>query len=68
MVPNYRFNIISIFYIVSDPIEGLCTPTPVLRIYDEQAYYKEDAGKLMIGFAELNGMSWNPKDGIPKRF
>ena len=56
------------FYIVSDPIAGLCTPTPVLRIYDEQAYYKEDAGKLMIGFAELNGMPWNPKDGIPQNF
>ena len=56
------------FYIVSDPIQGLSDPTPVLRVYDEQAYYKEDAGKLMIGFAELNGMSWNPKDGIPKNF
>ena len=44
------------FYIVSDPIPELTQPTPVLRVYDEQAYYKEDAGKLMIGFAELNGI------------
>lgn len=56
------------FYIVSDPIVGLKNPTPVLRVYDEQAYYKEDAGKLMIGFAELNGLPWNPKDGIPTDF
>lgn len=56
------------FYIVTDPIEGLCNSTPVLRIYDEQAYYKEDAGKLMIGFAECNGMPWNPQDGIPDDF
>ena len=56
------------FYIVSEPIEGLREPTPVLRIYDEQAYYKEDAGKLMIGFAELNGLAWNPKNGIPGDF
>jgi 4-methylaminobutanoate oxidase (formaldehyde-forming) len=56
------------FYIVSDAIEGLAEPTPVLRVYDEQAYYKEDAGKLMIGFAELNGMPWNPPDGIPADF
>ena len=56
------------FYIVSDVIEGLKNPTPVLRVYDEQAYYKEDAGKLMIGFAELNGMAWNPKNGIPGDF
>jgi len=56
------------FYIVTDPIDGLCDPTPVLRIYDEQAYYKEDAGKLMIGFAELNGIAWNPEGGIPGDF
>ncbi|MFT5260024.1 MAG: heterotetrameric sarcosine oxidase gamma subunit [Saprospiraceae bacterium] len=56
------------FYIVSDPIAGLTDPTPVLRVYDEQAYYKEDAGKLLIGFAELNGMAWNPKNGIPGDF
>ena len=60
------------FYIVSDPIpeltQKLTDPTPVLRIYDEQAYYKEDAGKLMIGFAELNGMPWDPKGGIPSDF
>ncbi len=56
------------FYIVTDPIEGLRDPTPVLRVYDEQAYYKEDAGKLMIGFAELNGIAWNPEGGIPGDF
>ena len=56
------------FYIVTDPIEGLQNPTPVLRVYDEQAYYKEDAGKLMIGFAELNGIPWDPPGGIPDRF
>jgi 4-methylaminobutanoate oxidase (formaldehyde-forming) len=56
------------FYIVSDPIPALSQPTPVLRVYDEQAYYKEDAGKLMIGFAELNGIPWDPKSGIPSDF
>jgi 4-methylaminobutanoate oxidase (formaldehyde-forming) len=56
------------FYIVSEPIPGLTQPTPVLRIYDEQAYYKEDAGKLMIGFAEPNGLPWDPQGGIPADF
>ena len=56
------------FYIVSDPIPELTQPTPVLRVYDEQAYYKEDAGKLMIGFAELNGIPWDPQGGIPGDF
>ena len=36
------------FYIVSEPIKGL-TQLPVLRVPDECAYYKEDAGKLMLG-------------------
>ena len=56
------------FYMVTDPIEGLQNPTPVLRVYDEEAYYKEDAGKLMIGFAELNGLPWDPPGGIPGSF
>ena len=56
------------FYVVTDPITDLHNSTPVLRIYDEQAYYKEDAGKLLIGFAELNGMPWEPVGGIPKNF
>ncbi len=33
------------FYIVSEAIEGL-SQMPVLRVPDECAYYKEDAGRL----------------------
>ncbi|NBT31419.1 MAG: FAD-binding oxidoreductase, partial [Rhodobacteraceae bacterium] len=36
------------FYIVSEPIAGL-EQLPVLRVPDECAYYKVDAGKLMLG-------------------
>ena len=36
------------FYIVTEPIEGL-SQLPVLRVPDECAYYKEDAGKIMLG-------------------
>ena len=39
------------FYIVSEPITGL-TQLPVLRVPDECSYYKEDAGKLMLGAFE----------------
>lgn len=35
------------FYIVSEPIAGLDT-LPVLRVPDDCAYYKEDAGKRML--------------------
>ena len=40
------------FYIVSEPI-GL-SQLPVLRVPDECAYYKEDAGKMMLGAFEPN--------------
>jgi len=56
------------FYVVTDPIDGLTPDLPILRVYDEGAYYKEDAGKLLIGFSEPNAMAWNPPDGIPDDF
>lgn len=56
------------FYVVTDPIDGLTSDLPVLRVYDEGAYYKEDAGKLLIGFSEPNAMAWNPEGGIPVDF
>jgi 4-methylaminobutanoate oxidase (formaldehyde-forming) len=45
------------FYIVSEPISGL-TQMPVLRVPDECAYYKEDAGKIMLGAFEPNAKPW----------
>ena len=54
------------FYIVSEPIKGL-TQLPVLRVPDECAYYKEDAGKLMLGAFELNAKPW-AMTGIPEDF
>ena len=45
------------FYIVSEPIPGL-TPLPVLRVPDECAYYKEDAGKMMLGAFEPVSKPW----------
>ena len=52
------------FYIVSEPIEGL-TQMPVLRVPDECAYYKEDAGKIMLGAFEPVSKPWGP---IPEDF
>ncbi|NNE52135.1 MAG: GcvT family protein [Sulfitobacter sp.] len=54
------------FYIVSEPIAGL-TQLPVLRVPDECAYYKEDAGKMMLGAFEPNAKPWALK-GIPEDF
>ena len=54
------------FYIVSEPITGL-TPLPVLRVPDECAYYKEDAGKMMLGAFEPVSKPW-ALSGIPEDF
>ncbi|MEM1374252.1 MAG: FAD-dependent oxidoreductase [Pseudomonadota bacterium] len=54
------------FYIVSEAIEGL-TQMPVLRVPDECAYYKEDAGKMLLGAFEPESKPW-AMDGIPADF
>lgn len=45
------------FYIVTEPIPGL-GHLPVLRVPDECAYYKSDAGKLMLGAFEPRAKPW----------
>ncbi len=54
------------FYIVTEPVEGLGR-LPVLRVPDEWAYYKEDAGKMMLGAFEPDAKPWG-MDGIPEDF
>ena len=54
------------FYIVTEPIAEL-TQLPVLRVPDECAYYKEDAGKMLLGAFEPNAKPWG-MSGIPKDF
>ncbi|UVC07892.1 GcvT family protein [Rhizobium sp. TH2] len=54
------------FYIVTEPIPGL-KQLPVLRVPDECTYYKEDAGKMLIGAFELKAKPWG-MDGIREDF
>jgi 4-methylaminobutanoate oxidase (formaldehyde-forming) len=54
------------FYLVTEPIDGL-SRLPVLRVPDECAYYKEDAGKMMLGAFEPKAKPWG-MDGIPEDF
>ncbi|MEJ6404101.1 GcvT family protein [Yoonia sp. 2307UL14-13] len=54
------------FYIVTEAIEGL-KQMPVLRVPDECAYYKEDAGKILLGAFEPNAKPWG-MNGIPADF
>jgi 4-methylaminobutanoate oxidase (formaldehyde-forming) len=55
------------FYVVTEPIPGLPQDLPVLRVPDEWAYVKEDAGKLLLGAFEPVAKPW-ALDGIPKDF
>jgi len=55
------------FYIVTEPIAGLPSNLPVMRNMDACAYYKEDAGKLLIGAFEPKAKPWGMK-GIPEDF
>ncbi|TGQ39809.1 FAD-dependent oxidoreductase [Mesorhizobium sp. M00.F.Ca.ET.216.01.1.1] len=54
------------FYLVTEPIPGL-TRLPVLRVPDECAYYKEDAGKMMLGAFEPVAKPWG-MNGIREDF
>ncbi|MHA7869624.1 MAG: GcvT family protein [Salipiger thiooxidans] len=54
------------FYIVTEGIPGLAR-LPVLRVPEECAYYKEDAGKILLGAFEPKAKPWG-MDGIPETF
>ncbi|MEM7731544.1 MAG: FAD-dependent oxidoreductase [Pseudomonadota bacterium] len=55
------------FYIVTEPIPNLPSDLPVLFVSDECAYYKEDAGKLLLGCFEPGAKPWG-HNGIPEDF
>lgn len=54
------------FYLVTEPVDSL-KDLPVLRVPDECAYYKQDAGKMMLGAFEPKAKPWG-MDGIRKDF
>lgn len=54
------------FYIVTENVPDL-PQLPVLRVPDECAYYKEDAGKILLGAFEPVAKPWG-MGGIPEDF
>jgi len=54
------------FYIVTENIPDLAQ-LPVLRVPDECAYYKEDAGKILLGAFEPKAKPWG-MNGISEDF
>ncbi len=55
------------FYIVTEAIPDLPRNLPVMFLGDECSYYKEDAGKLLLGCFEPEAKPWG-HDGIPEDF
>jgi 4-methylaminobutanoate oxidase (formaldehyde-forming) len=55
------------FYVVTEPIAGLHAAMPVLRDPDNANYFKEEAGKLLVGWFEPVAKPWG-MDGIPESF
>ncbi|NQV48419.1 MAG: GcvT family protein [Rhodospirillaceae bacterium] len=58
------------FYIVTEAFDGMTPDLPVMRDPDNCAYYKEDAGKLLLGAFEPVSKPWGMKSmgGIPEDF
>ena len=55
------------YYLVTENIEGMHPDLPVLRDPGNSAYYREETGKLLIGYFEPMGAAWGEK-GIPEDF
>ena len=55
------------FYLVTEPVAGIAPDLPVLRVPDECAYYKQDAGKMMLGAFEPKAKPWG-MEGIRPDF
>jgi glycine/D-amino acid oxidase-like deaminating enzyme len=56
------------FYLVTEAVPDLPSDLPILTVADERSYWKEDAGKLLVGGFEAKGKAWLPEGGIPSGF
>jgi len=55
------------YYVIFDSVAGLSSDVPVLRDYDSCTYFKEDAGKLLMGAFEPKSKPWG-MNGISEDF
>ena len=57
------------FYIITEPIKDLPKNLPVLRDYNNCLYFKEDAGKMLVGIFEPNAKNaFKEKGVVPNNF
>jgi len=57
------------FYVITEPIEDLPKKLPVIRDFDSSIYFKEDAGKLLIGIFEGKSIpAFDKTNKVPEDF
>ncbi len=57
------------FYVITEPIEDLSKTLPVIRDFDSSVYFKEDAGKLLIGIFEGKSIpAFEKTNKVPEDF
>ena len=55
------------YYALTEKQDNIPHDLPVLRDHDKCAYYREDAGSLMVGAFEPNAVPWG-QNGVPDDF
>ncbi len=55
------------YYALTEKLDDLPPNLPVMRDHDRCAYYREDAGSIMVGAFEPNAVAWG-QNGIPDDF
>ena len=57
------------FYVITEPVENLSKSLPVIRDFDSSVYFKEDAGKLLIGIFEGKSIpAFDKTNKVPEDF
>ena len=57
------------FYVITEPIKELSKTLPVIRDFDSSVYFKEDAGKLLIGIFEGKSIpAFDKTNKVPEDF
>ncbi|MFT5657814.1 MAG: glycine cleavage system aminomethyltransferase T/glycine [Gammaproteobacteria bacterium] len=55
------------YYAVTEKQDNIPSDLPVLRDHDKCAYYREDAGSLLVGAFEKKAVAWG-QQGVPEDF
>jgi glycine cleavage system aminomethyltransferase T/glycine/D-amino acid oxidase-like deaminating enzyme len=55
------------YYAITEKQDDIPSDLPVLRDHDRCAYYREDAGSLLVGAFEPNAIPWG-QNGVPHDF